>query len=114
MVAMRSASEQQLARDCLSGVDACDRRDIGNSPSVEVLMTLLWTIDVIDKERRRESAKLDAATEVRQACRELEALFGQRDVEQRKGSFVSRGSGTTSQKFLDGRWRMAFKHEDSH
>jgi hypothetical protein len=87
---------------------------MGNSPSVEVLMTLLWTIDVVDKERRRESAKLDAATEVRQACRELDVLFRQRDVRPKKGSFVFRGSGTISQKFLKGRWRMAFKHGDGH
>jgi len=87
---------------------------MGNSPSVEVLMTLLWTIDVVDKERRLESAKLDATTEVRQACRELDVLFRQRDVRQKKGSFVFRGSGTISQKFLKGRWRMAFKHGDGH
>ena len=109
MVAMRSASEQQL-RDCLSSVDA-SRFEKGNSPSVEALMTLLWAIHVIEKERELETPKLDAATVVRQSQGELDELFRLRDL---KGvSFVPHGremDSDHSQKSLDG-WRTAFKHD---
>ena len=81
MGAMRLASEQQLlARDCLSGgVDACDRSR-GQEPSMECLMTLLWATDVIDRELKRQDQamrveEVDPATEIRQACRELDELF---------------------------------------
>jgi len=75
MVAMRSASEQQLIRDCPSGVGLCERRD-ENSPTMEPLMTLLWVTRVFDDERRRQTApELDTATQVRQACDELDDLF---------------------------------------
>ena len=110
MVAMRSASEQQLTRDCLTGVDASGRFDGRSSPSVESLMTLLWAINVIEKERLQMTPKLDAATEVSQACRELDDLFRSREM--KRVSFVSDGSDSMGlgQKSLDG-WRTAFKHD---
>ncbi|KAH6674743.1 transcriptional activator hac1 [Halenospora varia] len=107
MVAMRSASEQQLTRDCLSGVDASVRLDRGTSPSVEVLMTLLWAITVIEKERKLKTPKLDAATEVRQACDELDEMFRPRDI--KRVSFVTKEQhigGAMGQKSLEG-WRKA-------
>lgn len=118
MVAMRSASEQQLP-DCLSSVDAS--QGSSKSPSVEALMTLLWTIHVIEKERiqRLETPELDAATEVRQACMELDELYRRREANgEGVWSYVSQsaspggiaGWAPGSQKSLDG-WRMAFnKH----
>ena len=69
MAAMRLASNQQLAHDCLTGVGSSDRRDGDNSPTIESLMTLLWATHVFEK--RRQALKLDVATEVRQACRQL-------------------------------------------
>ena len=111
MVAMRSASEQQLTRDYLTGVDVSGRFDGRNSPSVESLMTLLWAVNVIEKERLQKTPKLDAATEVRQACRELDDLFRPREL--RGVSFASDGSDTMGfggQKSLDG-WRTAFEHD---
>lgn len=107
MVAMRSASEQQLTRDCLSGVDASVRLDRGTSPSVEVLMTLLWAITVIEKERKLKTPKLNAATEVRQACDELDEMFRPRDI--KRVSFVTKEQhigGVMGQKSLEG-WRKA-------
>jgi transcriptional activator HAC1 len=115
MAAMRSASEQQLIHDCLSNVDVSVRREDGNSPSVERLMTLLWTIHVIEKERTQKTTKLDAATEVRQACDRLDMFRPENDV-----SFSSSTSGTGNG--MDGLreehealgkksladWRMAF------
>ncbi|EHL01185.1 putative transcriptional activator hac1 [Glarea lozoyensis 74030] len=115
MAAMRSASEQQLIHDCLSDVDVSVRREDGNSPSVERLMTLLWTIHVIEKERTQKTTKLDAATEVRQACDRLDMFRPENDV-----SFSSSTSGT--ENGMDGLreehealgkksladWRMAF------
>jgi transcriptional activator HAC1 len=80
LVALRFQSEQQLARDCLSGVDACDLLDDGKSPSVEALMTLLWAIKVIEKEQTHQTPKLDAAAEVRQACSELDNMFRLREM----------------------------------
>jgi len=88
MAAMRSASEQQLIHDCLSNVDASVRRESGNLPSVERLMTLLWTIHVIEKERTQKTTKPDAATEVRQACDKLDMFRPENDV-----SFSSSGTG---------------------
>lgn len=107
MVAMRLASEQQL-QDCLSNADA-GHYGGSNSPSVEVLMTLLWAITVIEKERgeRQETPKLDAAAEVRQS--ELEELFRPREIrgDRRGFSFVSHGreAGALGQKSLEG-WRL--------
>jgi len=78
---------------------------------VEVLMTLLWAITVIEKERveRQETPKLDAAAEVRQSM-ELEELFRPREM--RGVSYVPHGreAGGMGQKSLDG-WRLAFKHD---
>ncbi len=123
MGAMRSASEQQLlACDCLSGgVDSCDRgRE--SEPSMECLMTLLWATNVIDREQKRQdealrSEPLDAATGIRQACRELEELFKTRRVRwPRSGrvSYVGRSgvSGRVTQKSFEDRWSLAFKHGD--
>jgi transcriptional activator HAC1 len=114
MVAMRLASEQQL-QDCLSNVDAS--HDRGNSPRVEVLMTLLWAITVIEKERGQETPKLDTAAEVRQSDMELEELFRLREIRgDRRVSFVPHGreaeaeAGALGKKSLEG-WRMAFKHD---
>ena len=107
MVAMRLASEQQL-QDCLSNADA-GHYGGSNSPSVEVLMTLLWAITVIEKERveRQETPKLDAAAEVRQS--ELEELFRPREIrgDRRGVSFVPHGrqAGALGQKSLEG-WRL--------
>ncbi|CAG8974538.1 hypothetical protein HYALB_00005810 [Hymenoscyphus albidus] len=85
MSAMRSASEQQLSNACLLDVDASDR-DQRNSPSVCSLMTLLWTIHVIERERTQKTTKLDAATEVRQACDKLGELFSTQEIETRFSS----------------------------
>jgi transcriptional activator HAC1 len=110
MVAMRLASEQQL-QDCLSNADAS--HDRGDSPSVEVLMTLLWAITVIEKERGQETPKLDAAAEVRQSDMELEELFRLREIRGDRGiSFVTHGreAGAMGRKSLEG-WRTVFKHD---
>ena len=114
-MAMRSASEQQLIHDCLSNVDASYRREGGNSPSVERLMTLLWTIHVIEKERTQKTTKPDAATEVRQACDKLDMFRHENDV-----SFSSPGTGgmdgpreeheVLGKKSLED-WRTAFTKE---
>ncbi|CAL3966687.1 unnamed protein product, partial [Diplocarpon coronariae] len=88
---LRSASDQQL-QGCLSAADA-SRLGSGNTPSVAVLMTLLWAIQVI--ERGRTSApKPDAA-----------ALAGQ------FGAYVSHGRAMDRKpKSLD-QWRTAFQHD---
>ncbi len=105
MAAMRLASEQQLARDCLNGVGSSDRHDVGNSPSIESLMTLLWATNVFERERQR-TPKMDVSTEVRQACSELDNLFVTREVAGvRRVSLVEAGL-ESRQKSLDG-WRMA-------
>jgi transcriptional activator HAC1 len=105
MVAMRLASEQQL-QDCLSNADASHYGG-SNSPSVEVLMTLLWAITVIEKERGQETPKLDAAADVRQSEMELEELFRPREIrgDKRGVSFVPHGREVTGQKSLEG-WRL--------
>ena len=107
MVAMRRASEQQLTRDYLNDVDLCDRLDVENSPTVESLMTLLWAISVIDKEGQHEEPELDAATELREACRELDKLFRARDMNRKRVSLVSGRGGTIGQKWLE-EWRAEF------
>ena len=111
LAAMRSLqSEQQPTRDCLTGVGACDRRDVAdNSPSLEALMTLLWAIHVFETKRERDP-ELDAiAMDGRQ---ELEGLFRPRGMGGlgHGVSFVSAGGGTLGQKSLEG-WRTAFKHD---
>jgi hypothetical protein len=120
MGAMRLASEQQLlARDCLSGgVDACDRSQ-GQEPSMECLMTLLWATDVIDRELNRQDQALkveevDPATEIRQACRELDELFKTRsmrrtDHARQDVSFVEHGEAGAG-RGLQNRWSLEFKH----
>lgn len=78
MAALRSASEQQLP-DCLSfaGVGGPGKM---NAPTTEQLMTLLWAIRVLEKERQANeklmTPELDAATEVRQ----LGDMFRHRNV----------------------------------
>jgi transcriptional activator HAC1 len=112
MVAMRLASEQQL-QDCLSNVDA-SHHDRVNSPSVEVLMTLLWAITVIEKERGQETPKLDVAAEVGQSNMELDELLRPRRIrgDRRGVSFVPHGreAGALVKKSLEG-WRTVFKHD---
>jgi len=110
MVAMRSASEQQLTQDCLSGVDVCDGHGAWNSPSVESLMTLLWAVNVIDKEREQKTPNVDTATEAKQECGELDILFGQRRMRERRVSFTPGGSGKMGRKSLEA-WRTAFQHD---
>lgn len=130
MGAMRLASERQLlARDCLAGgdVDACDpSRE--QEPSMECLMTLLWATEVIDRELKRQEQALlgveemDPATEIRQACRELDELFKTRSTFTRRTehgrivSFVEHdeflagvGSGRVVQKSYGRHWSLAFK-----
>ncbi len=109
MVAMRSASEQQLSTDCLTRADV--NRDGRDSPSMEVLMTLLWAITVIEKERGQQAPELDAASGVGRSRVELEDLFRPRHL--RLFSSVGGGVGGTSsrqtRKSRDRRRRMAFK-----
>jgi len=113
MVAMRLASEQQL-HDCLSSADA-SRHDLGNSPSVEALMTLLWAIHVIEKEREQNTPKLDAAVEEGQA---MELTFGPIKLREREVSYVEHGRGAMvgsgrSEKSL-GDWRPVFDRPHGH
>ena len=93
MVAMRSASEQQLSNDCLSGVDG---NQGAKSPSVESLMTLLWAIKVISGEQKETSG--DVTTGIRQVCGELNEMFGRGEKETPSLSF-----GLTGQKSWEGR-----------
>jgi transcriptional activator HAC1 len=110
MEAMRLASEQQLTRDCLTGAGGCGSLDEDHSPSLESLTTLLWATHVFEKNRQR-APEPDIATEVKQACRELEELLRPREVIGRGISFqMSRGGGKSGQKAMDG-WRPAFKHD---
>lgn len=79
--AMRLASDEQLSTGLSSVADAnCPGST--DSPSVATLMTLLWAIRVIEAERTRklEAPELDAATEVRQACVELDEMFRTREL----------------------------------
>jgi hypothetical protein len=115
MAAMRSASEQQLIHDCLSNVDASVRCDGGSSPSLERLMTLLWSIHVIEKERTQKTTKLDAATEVRQACDELDMFRPEKitnDVSLSSGGVdgLREEHEALGKKSLAD-WRMAFTKE---
>jgi len=75
-------------------------------------MTLLWTIQVIEKERKMETPTPAAAMVVRQTERELDGLFRLREP---KGiSYVPHGEVVVDhrQKSLD-HWRTAFKHDRS-
>jgi len=80
VVALRLASEQQLTRDCLNDVIVDDRRKLESSPTVESLMTLLWTVNVIDRERQHQdrSAEVEAGTGIRQVCMERDNMFRQK------------------------------------
>jgi len=95
MAAMRLASEQQLARDCLTGVGSSDRLDGRNSPSLESLMTLLWATQVFEKKSRNEQVG-------RHANGELEELFRARNIVGTRG--ISSVSGSEPKKSLEG-WR---------
>jgi transcriptional activator HAC1 len=127
MGAMRLASEQHLlAHVCLDGgdVDAHDRSR-AKEPSMECLMTLLWATDVIDRELRRQEQALmkveevDPATEIRQACKELDELFRSRNISMRRTnherefSFVGRDQlgGRGMQKSYGRPRSLAFKHD---
>jgi len=115
VVAMRSASEQQLSQACLSPAErsGCDKE----GPGIEVLTTLLWAIQCFEKERKTAqklmTTEMDASSEVRQACEELSVLFTPRVLS--KGKRVSyvrevhgKGDGVgLRQKSLDG-WRTEF------
>lgn len=102
--AMRLASEQQLTRDCLTGVGECDRLDGNNSPSLESLMTLLWAIKVFEK-NRESASKPDTAKEVGECRGKLHMLLKPREV---KGCFFSMsGVDNLAKKSLDG-WRQEF------
>ena len=84
MVAMRLASEQPLINACSSSVDASRSAGGKNSPSIEALMTLFWaTYSISQKDQMKEQSKLDVATEVRQACDELDKLFRQERIPRR-------------------------------
>jgi transcriptional activator HAC1 len=76
MEEMRLVSEQQLTRDCLSGIGSSDRLDGDNSPSIESLMTLLWTTRCFEK-KWKEASRLDATmNESRQEHGELDGMDG--------------------------------------
>ena len=121
MGVMRLASEQQLlACDCLNGgVDACDQNR-GQEPSMECLMTLLWATDVIDSELNHQDQALkvedvDPATEIRQACRELDELFKtmsmrRTDFARQDISFVGNYKMGRGGKGSQNRWSLEFKH----
>jgi len=115
VVAMRSASEQQLSQACLSSTDAS--RHVQEGPSIEVLLTLLWAIQCFEKERKQKlmTTEMDASSEVRQACEELSVLFTPRELRMGKGRVpyvhgrdVAFLGERQSQKSLDG-WRTEFK-----
>lgn len=110
MVAMRLTSEQQL-QDRFSSADlGC--RQLGNSPSLEALMTLLWAIHCIEKERDQDSTllQLDAAAdrerEMGLAFRPTNKIRGREISYVKHGRRSMMGSGQ-SKKSLDD-WRPAF------
>lgn len=86
-------------------------------------MTLLWATNVIDRElRRQEQAlrgeELDPATEIRQACKELDELFttrGIRGTDDGRVCLVEHDgldeSGRRAEKPYERRWSLAFKHD---
>jgi transcriptional activator HAC1 len=119
--AMRSVSEQQLARDCLStGVAVSDRR-FGGSTTVGSLMTLLWAIKCIDKEHRRSigiqrrtptsSSSRTTEVESAQLCSEPGGLFESRlsfvDLNGLARDGLGRDKGEKSLRELLGRWEFA-------
>jgi hypothetical protein len=82
---------------------------------MECLMTLLWATDIIDRELKQQEQVLgveevDPATEIRQACRELDELFKTKSMNHaRMVSFVEHGnvgSGRGTQNLGN----LAFKH----
>jgi len=84
---------------------------MGNSPSLEALMTLLWAIHVIEKERDQDSLlKLNVASE---GERELGLAFRPTNkIREREVSYVKHGRRSMmgsgrSKKSLDD-WRPAF------
>jgi len=99
MAAMRLASEQQLARDCLTGVGSSDRLDGRNSPSLESLMTLLWATQIFEKKSKNEQVG-------RQTYRELDELFRAREVIGTSEISSVSGGGGGAKKSL-GEWRSA-------
>jgi transcriptional activator HAC1 len=114
MEQMRRASEQQLP-DCLFSASA-NRQKLGNSPSVEALMTLCWAIHVIEKELRLENTpKLGADMEEGQA---VELTFRPTiEIREREefpfvkhGRRGSMGSGSGRSKKTLGDWRPVFDH----
>ena len=101
MVAMRLASEQPLVNACSPSVDASQSAGDKNSPSIEALMTLLWaTYSISQEDKTKEQSKLDVATEVRQACDEVDELFRQRKMPRRAS--MDRGADVLGQKSLEG------------
>jgi transcriptional activator HAC1 len=112
MGAMRSASEQQLlARDCFSGSETSRNPSQVEGPSIECLMTLLWATKVIDRELQQDqsSEEIGTASAVKQASWELDRLFRARPVGKK-----SVRSARQAKKSLEGRWSLAFEHEDDH
>lgn len=118
MGAMRSASEQQLLAHARLGGVTESGPNSGTEPSMECLMTLLWATQVIDRERQRqdealgEVEQIDAVTEVRQACEELDELFRSKSVKRMESddgfACIQDGDGSQKSK-LEGRWSMAFQ-----
>jgi len=115
MVAMRLASEQQL-QDCFSSADlSC--RELGNSPSLEALMTLLWAIHCIEKERDQDTLllRLNVAVE---GERDMGLAFRPTNkIREREISYAKHGGSTMgsgrSKKSL-GDWRPAFDGPQGH
>jgi transcriptional activator HAC1 len=114
MVAMRLASEQRL-QDCFSSADlSC--RELGNSPSLEALMTLLWAIHCIEKERDQDTLlQLNVAVE---GEREMGLAFRPTNkMREREVPYVKHGGSTMgsgrSKKSL-GDWRPAFDGPQGH
>ena len=108
MEAMRSQSEQQPTRNCLSGAGASDSRDVVNSPSLETLITLLWAIRVFER-KRGHTFELNVAMDGRQAS-ELDGLFRPIEFDGLEGLPPVSEGGELGQKSLSG-WRTAFRHD---
>jgi len=98
MVAMRLASEQYLVTACLSSVEASQSVRGKDAPSMEALMTLFWATSAISKEEMPEQSKLDVATEVRQACDEVNELFRQRKMPK---ALMERSTDVLARKSLE-------------
>jgi transcriptional activator HAC1 len=115
VVAMRSASEQQLSSVACLPLSRNVNRIGKEGPGIEVLTTLLWAIQCFENERKQKlmTDEMDASSEVRQACEELSVLFSPRVLSRKKrnvfGEVHGRGTGLETQKSLEG-WRTEFKH----